>query len=163
MYKVASADVTNHQLLHRIARTGKPIIMSTGMSTMDEIRHAVTLVPPERLLLMHSTSTYPCPADEINLRMLGTLAREFDVPVGYSGHEVGLQISLAAVTMGACALERHITLDRAMWGSDQAASVEPPGLQRLVRDIRVVELARGDGVKQVYDSELPVRKKLRRK
>ena len=163
VYKLASASITDDDLVRHTVSKGKPIIMSTGMSTMDEIRHAASLIPRERLLVMHATSTYPCAAEEINLRMLPTLERELGVPVGYSGHEVGLQISLAAVAMGACALERHITLDRAMWGSDQAASVEPPGLQRLLRDIRVIERARGDGVKKVYDSELAVRKKLRRK
>ncbi|MDQ1431665.1 MAG: N-acetylneuraminate synthase, partial [Actinomycetota bacterium] len=127
-----------------------------------EIRAAVEQVSPERLLLAHATSTYPCKPEELNLRMLATLREEFDCPVGYSGHEVGLQTTLAAVALGAAFVERHITLDRAMWGSDQAASIEPGGLIRLVRDIRVIEAALGDGVKHVYDSELPVRDRLRR-
>jgi N-acetylneuraminate synthase len=132
------------------------------MSTMDEIRHAVSMLDRDRLIIMHSTSTYPCPPHELNLRMIQTLKREFDLPVGYSGHEVGLQTTYAAVVLGACVVERHITLDRAMWGSDQAASVEPGGFMRLVRDIRVIEQALGDGIKRVYESELAARAKLRR-
>jgi len=161
-YKVASASLTDDELLLRLNATGKPILLSTGMSTMDEIRHAVSLLVRDRLIIMHSTSTYPCPPQELNLRMIQTLKREFDLPVGYSGHEVGLQTTYAAVVLGACVVERHITLDRAMWGSDQAASVEPGGFMRLVRDIRVIEQALGDGVKRVYESELAARAKLRR-
>jgi N-acetylneuraminate synthase len=161
-YKVASASLTDQELLQRLIETGRPLIVSTGMSTMEEIRAAVEQVSPERLLLAHATSTYPCKPEELNLRMLATLREEFDCPVGYSGHEVGLQTTLAAVALGAAFVERHITLDRAMWGSDQAASIEPGGLIRLVRDIRVIEAALGDGVKHVYDSELPVRDRLRR-
>lgn len=161
-YKVASASLTDDELLLRLNSTGKPILLSTGMSTMDEIRHAVSLLDHDRLIIMHSTSTYPCPPNELNLRMIQTLKREFGLPVGYSGHEVGLQTTYAAVVLGACVVERHITLDRAMWGSDQAASVEPGGFMRLVRDIRVIELALGDGVKRVYESELAARAKLRR-
>ena len=129
---------------------------------MDEIRHAVSLLDADHLLIAHCTSTYPAKPEELNLRMIQTLRQEFDCPIGYSGHEVGLQISYAAVVLGACFVERHITLDRAMWGSDQAASVEPHGFSRLVRDIRVTEKAMGDGVKCVYDSEAPVMGKLRR-
>lgn len=161
-YKVASASLTDDELLLRVNATGKPILLSTGMSTMDEIRHAVSLLDQDRLIIMHSTSTYPCPPEELNLRMIQTLKREFGLPVGYSGHEVGLQTTYAAVVLGACVVERHITLDRAMWGSDQAASVEPGGFMRLVRDIRVIERALGDGVKRVYESELAARAKLRR-
>lgn len=161
-YKVASASLTDDELLLRLNATGKPILLSTGMSTMDEIRHAVSLLDHDRLIIMHSTSTYPCPPNELNLRMIQTLKREFDLPVGYSGHEVGLQTTYAAVVLGACVVERHITLDRAMWGSDQAASVEPGGFMRLVRDIRVIEQALGDGVKHVYESEMAARAKLRR-
>jgi N-acetylneuraminate synthase len=161
-HKVASACVTDDELLDRIVATGRPVILSTGMSTMEEITKAVACFPRERLLIAHSTSTYPCPPDELNLHMIATLRREFDLPVGYSGHEVGLQTTVAAVAMGACFVERHITLDRAMWGSDQAASVEPGGFHRLVRDIRVVETALGDGVKQVYESEMPAKARLRR-
>jgi N-acetylneuraminate synthase len=132
------------------------------MSTLDEIDHAVSLLGPRELLITHTTTTYPCRPDELNLRMIETLKSRYDRPTGYSGHEVGLQTTLAAVTLGASFVERHITLDRAMWGSDQAASVEPGGFHRLVRDIRVIEQAMGDGVKRVYESELPSRKKLRR-
>ena len=132
------------------------------MSTWEEIRHSVKVVDPDRLLLAHSTSTYPCKPEELNLEMVRTLKQEFDCPVGYSGHEVGLQTTCAAVALGASFIERHITLDRATWGSDQAASIEPQGLMRLVRDIRVIEQAMGDGVKRVYDSGRPVLKRLRR-
>jgi N-acetylneuraminate synthase len=161
-YKVASASLTDDALLKKKIATGRPIICSSGMSTMEEIEHAVSLFPRERLILLHATSTYPCKPSEINLRMINTLREKFQVPVGYSGHETGLQISIAAAALGAAAIERHITLDRTMWGSDQAASLEPSGLQRLVRDIRVVEQALGDGVKKVYESELPIKAKLRR-
>jgi N-acetylneuraminate synthase len=160
-YKIASATLTNDELLRRINGLGRPVILSTGMSTMDEIRHAVSLFDRSRLIITHATSTYPCKPEELNLRAIPMLAREFACPVGYSGHEVGLQTTLAAVVLGACLVERHITLDRAMWGSDHAASIEPGGLIRLVRDIRVVEQALGDGQKVVYDSEVPIRNKLR--
>jgi N-acetylneuraminate synthase len=161
-YKVASATITDDELVDRIAKTGRPVILSTGMSTMDEIRGAVARLDGSDLLLAHATSTYPCKPEELNLRMIETLGAEFDRPVGYSGHEVGLQTTLAAVVMGATFVERHITLDRAMWGTDQSASVEPGGLMRLVRDIRTIESALGDGVKRVYDSELPSRDKMRK-
>ena len=161
-YKVASASLTDHNLLRHIRERGRPIILSTGMSTMEQIRAAVEIVGLGNLLIAHSTSTYPCPPEQLNLRMIQTLRHTFDSPIGYSGHEVGLQTTCAAVVLGACFVERHITLDRAMWGSDQAASVEPQGFVRLVRDIRVIERALGDGVKRVYDSEVPVMNKLRR-
>ncbi|WP_295437993.1 N-acetylneuraminate synthase family protein [uncultured Thiodictyon sp.] len=160
-YKVASASLTDDALLRHIDANGRPVMLSTGMSTMEEIRHAVSLLDPERLLIAHSTSSYPCKPEELNLRMIYTLQREFACPIGYSGHEVGLQTTLAAVALGACFVERHITLDRALWGSDQAASVEPHGFTRLVRDIRVIEAAMGDGVKRVYQSEEPIRARLR--
>jgi N-acetylneuraminate synthase len=137
--------------------------MSTGMSTMDEIRHAVSLFDINNLVIAHATSAYPCKPEELNLRMISTLQKEFNAPIGYSGHEVGLQTTLGAVVLGACLVERHITLDRTMWGSDQAASVEPQGFERLVRDIRILEKAMGDGVKHVYESELPIIAKLRKK
>lgn len=161
-HKVASASLTDEDLLARLAATGRPVILSTGMSTMEEIRRAVEILGLDDLVITHCTSAYPCPPEELNLRMVETLAEEFACPVGYSGHEVGLQTTVAAVVLGACLVERHITLDRAMWGSDQAASVEPWGFMRLVRDIRVVETALGDGAKRVYESELPLKDRLRR-
>lgn len=161
-YKVASACLTDSQLLAHIRSKGKPVIMSTGMSTVEEIDRAVEVLGKAGLLIAHTTSSYPCRPEELNLRMIATLRQRYGVPVGYSGHEVGLQTTCAAVALGACFVERHITLDRAMWGSDQAASVEPWGLMRLVRDIRVVEAALGDGQKRVYESELPLLSRLRR-
>lgn len=161
-YKVPSALLTDDDLLRRLRRTGRPVMLSTGMSTMDEVRHAVGLLDADRLLLAQSTSSYPCPPDDLNLRVIQTLHTEFDCPIGYSGHETGLQTTYAAVTLGASFVERHITLDRAMWGTDQAASVESGGLIRLVRDIRTIERAMGDGVKRLYESELPARQRLRR-
>jgi len=161
-YKVASASLTDQSLLQKIRATGKPMILSTGMSTMDQIREAVAVIGEENLIITHTTSSYPCPPDELNLRMIQTLRNEFNAPIGYSGHEVGLVPSVVAVALGACLVERHITLDRAMWGSDQAASVEPQGIRQLVKYIRVTEEALGDGVKHVYDSELPSLHKLRR-
>ena len=161
-YKIASASLTDDELLRHHRETGRPIIISTGMSTIEQIDHAVEVLGTDDLVLMHTTSTYPSAMEELNLRAIQTLADRFDVPVGYSGHEVGLPTSVAATVLGASMIERHITLDRAMWGSDQAASVEPSGMSRLVRDIRAVESAMGDGVKRVYESELPVQEKLRR-
>lgn len=161
-YKIASALLTDDNLLRHTRSKGRPIILSTGMSTMGQIGHAVDVLGSEDLVLLHCTSTYPSKVEELNLRMIETLREEFDCPVGYSGHEVGLASTLAAVALGACMVERHITLDRAMWGSDQAASVEPQGFMRLVRDIRAIEAAMGDGVKRVYESEVPIMAKLRR-
>lgn len=161
-YKVASASLTDFALLERIRAAGRPVILSTGMSTIEEIEAAAAFMDQEKLLIAHSTSTYPCPPEELNLRMLQTLAGKYNCPIGYSGHEVGLQTTFAAVTLGAAFVERHITLDRAMWGSDQAASIEPWGLMRLVRDIRVIEKALGDGQKRVYESEMKARQRLRR-
>ncbi|HVX09529.1 N-acetylneuraminate synthase family protein [Humibacter sp.] len=162
-FKVASASVTDLELLEAIHATGKPVILSTGMSTLDQIDRAVTALDGSPLIVLHATSTYPLPAAEANLRMISTLRDRYPgVPIGYSGHEPGLQISLAAVALGAVAVERHITLDRTMWGSDHAASLEPEGLRHLVRDIRVIEEAMGDGVKRVFPGELAPLAKLRR-
>jgi N-acetylneuraminate synthase len=161
-YKIPSAALTDAALLERFRQTGRPVVLSTGMSTMHQIDAAVGLLGTEKLLITHATSTYPCPLAELNLRMIQTIRERFDCAVGYSGHEVGLATTLAAVCLGACLIERHITLDRAMWGTDQAASVEPHGLERLVNYIRDVESAMGDGVKTVYESERAVMKKLRR-
>ncbi len=162
-HKVASASLTDDELLRRLRATGRTIILSTGMSTPKQIRHAVEVLGSENIVMCHATSTYPAKPAELNLRMIHTLQSEFpNVPIGYSGHETGLQTTLAAVALGAVFVERHITLDRAMWGSDQAASVEPPGLQRLVRDVRIITESLGDGVKKIYDGELAAMKKLRR-
>ena len=161
-YKAASASLTDHVSLRKMKQTGRPLIISTGMSTMDEIDEAVAVLGTDNLVIAHSTSAYPCAPEELNLQMIATLRAEYDAPIGYSGHEVGLQTTGAAVALGATYIERHITLDRAMWGSDQAASVEPHGFKRLVRDIRVIESALGDGTKRVYDSERASRRKLRR-
>jgi N-acetylneuraminate synthase len=162
-YKAASASLTDHALLRTVRSTGKPLIVSTGMSTMEEIEAAVAVTGQDDLLVAHATSTYPCPVEQLNLRMIHTLRRRFpDVPIGYSGHETGLAPTWAAVAMGATFVERHITLDRAMWGTDQAASVEVVGLVRLVANIRDIERSLGDGVKRVYPEELTARRKLRR-
>lgn len=162
-YKAASASLTDFDLLNKKRSTGKPIMISTGMSTMKEIKDAVKFLGKENLLIAHSTSAYPCKPEELNLRMINTLERIFPgVPVGYSGHETGLSPTWAAVALGAVFVERHITLDRAMWGSDQAASVEPGGFKRLVENIRDIEKSLGDGEKRIYESELGQRLKLRR-
>ncbi len=162
-HKVASASLTDDQLLGALRDTGRTVILSTGASTPEQIRHAVSVLGMDNLILCHATSTYPCQPAQLNLRMIQTLMSEYpEVPVGYSGHETGLSTTVSAVALGACFVERHITLDRAMWGSDQSASVEPAGLTRLVRDIRVTEAALGDGVKQVYEGEVAAMKKLRR-
>lgn len=160
-HKIASALVTKDDLLRKIASTGRPVLMSTGMSTMEQIRHAVEILDSDNFMLAHCTSSYPASYDELNLSMIHTLADEFECPVGYSGHEVGLATTEAAVALGAVFVERHVTLSRAMWGSDQAASVEPQGMVRLARNIRLIERALGDGIKKVYDSELPMIAKLR--
>jgi N-acetylneuraminate synthase len=162
VHKVASASLTDSSLLKRMRSTGRPIILSTGMSQMEQIKAAVDLLGTEDLILAHCTSTYPCPPKELNLRMIDTLRDLYPCPIGYSGHEVGLPTTVAAVVLGASLVERHITLDRAMWGSDQAASIEPGGLRRLVKYIRVVEESLGDGIKAVYESEKPSLEKLRR-
>ncbi len=162
-YKLPSASLTDHSLLRHARKSGKPLIISTGMSTMEQIHKAVEVVGQDKLVIMHCTSTYPCEPEELNLKMVQTLRTEFPAtPIGYSGHEVGLVPSAIAVALGACAVERHLTLDRAMWGSDQAASVEPGGFERLVKYIRVAEESLGDGVKKVYESEKPSMMRLRR-
>ncbi|MFD9949500.1 N-acetylneuraminate synthase family protein [Nonomuraea sp. NPDC059023] len=162
VHKIASASVADRELLRALAATGKPLILSTGMSTLPEIDEAVEILGTDKLIIMHATSTYPLPPEEANLRTITTLKQRYGVPVGYSGHERGLQISLAAVTLGAVAVERHITLDRTMWGSDHAASLEPSGLEHLVRDIRIIEQALGDGVKRVFPGEEAPKARLRR-
>lgn len=161
-YKIASASLTDDNLLRHTRGKGKPIILATGMSTLEEIYRAVTVLGRDDLILLHSCSTYPANYDELNLRVMPILAQQFGVPAGYSGHETGIPSSVAAVALGACMVERHVTLDRSMWGSDQSASLGPSGITQLVRDIRLVEMALGDGVKRVLDSEVPVMEKLRR-
>jgi N-acetylneuraminate synthase len=162
-YKIASASLTDESLLRYHRKFDRPVILSTGMSTIKEVDRAVEILGSDNLIILHCTSTYPTSPSELNLRAIPMLQARYGVPVGYSGHETGLASTVVAVALGACVIERHITLDRAMWGSDQAASVEPSGLKRLVRDIRTIEQALGDGEKCVYDSELPIREKLRRK
>ena len=161
-YKIASACLTDDNLLRHLRSYGRPSVLSTGMSTLEQIDHAVEVLGTDDLILLHSTSIYPAQPGELNLRTIHTLQERYGVPVGYSGHEVGLAPSLAAAALGACMVERHVTLDRAMWGSDQAASVEPQGITRLVKDIRAIELALGDGDKRVLPGEIPVMQKLRR-
>ncbi len=162
-HKVASASLTDSSMLRALADTGKPVILSTGMSTIEQIDTAVELFDADNLVILHATSTYPLPPEEANLRMIDTLSQRYTgVPVGYSGHERGLQVSLAAVALGAVVVERHITLDRTMWGSDHAASLEPGGFEHLVRDIRIISEALGDGVKRVFPGELAPMAKLRR-
>lgn len=162
-HKIPSALLTDLELLRAYRATGKPLIVSTGMSTLNEIKSALEIIGEDNLILCHTTSSYPCPPEELNLRMIQTLRdMTSQCPIGYSGHEVGLVPSAVAVALGACLVERHITLDRAMWGSDQSASVEPQGLASLVKYIRVTERSLGDGVKRVYDSELSSLSKLRR-
>ncbi|ALW86661.1 N-acetylneuraminate synthase [Hymenobacter sedentarius] len=163
LYKMASASLTDRPLLNRVRATGRPLMLSTGMSTLNEITQAVSWVGLDNLMVAHSTSSYPCPPQELNLRMIPALQALFPTtPIGYSGHETGLATTVAAVALGASFVERHFTLDRAMWGSDHAASVEPGGMAKLVRDIRDAEVAFGDGIKCVYESELEPRRRLRR-
>ncbi len=161
-YKIASASLTDDNLLKYTKAKGKPILLSTGMSTMEEIRHAVKILGEDNLVIYHCTSTYPSNADEMNLRVIETLKKEFNCPIGYSGHERGVTPSVLAVALGANSVERHITVDRTNWGSDQAASLELAGLSHMVRDIRQVPALLGDGKKVVYSRELPIIEKLRR-
>ena len=161
-YKIASASLTDDNLLKHTRSKGKPILLSTGMSTLEEIRHAVEVLGSENLIIYHCTSTYPSNAEETNLRAIEAFKKEFGCPIGYSGHERGVTPSVLAVALGANSVERHITLDRTNWGSDQAASLEMAGLSHMVRDIRQVPALLGDGVKVVYPRELPIIDKLRR-
>jgi N-acetylneuraminate synthase len=161
-FKIASASLTDDNLLRHTRAVGKPILLSTGMSTLEQIDHAIEILGKRDLVLMQACSTYPAYYEELNLRVIDTLIDRYGVLVGYSGHETGLPSSVAASVMGACMIERHITLDRSMWGSDHAASLEPNGITRLVRDIRLIEKSMGDGVKRVLEREQPIIKKLRR-
>jgi len=161
-YKIASASLTDDSLLKHTRSKGLPIMLSTGMSNLEEIDRAVKVLGKNNLILLHSCSTYPAYYEELNLRIIPVLRQQFGVPVGYSGHETGIPSSVAAVVLGACVIERHLTMDRSMWGSDQAASLEPNGMTRLVRDIRLIETSLGDGVKRVLEREVPIMQKLRR-
>ena len=161
-HKIASASLTDDHLLRHIRATRKPVILSTGMSTMAQVDHAVEILGKKDLILLHTVSTYPANYDELNLKVIPVLAKRFGVPVGYSGHETGIASSIAAVALGAIVVERHLTLDRAMWGSDQSASLEPNGMIRLVRDIRLVETSFGDSEKRLMEREKPIMQKLRR-
>ncbi len=161
-YKIAAASLTDDNLLKYIRKIGKPIFLSTGMSTMYEIKRAVDVLGEENLIIYHCTSTYPTDESEINLKVIETLRKEFNCPIGYSGHERGIMPTIMSAVYGACAIERHITNDRTNWGSDQAASLELDGIHRIVRDIRKIPRVTGDGIKKVYDSEIPIIKKLRR-
>ena len=162
-YKIASASLTDDELLKYTKSKGKPILLSTGMSTMEEIEHAMEILGEENTILFHCTATYPANTNEINLNCIKTFKEKYSCPVGYSGHERGIAPSVIAVALGACSVERHITSDRTNWGSDQAASLETPGLFHMIRDIRQVPALLSDGKKVVYDREIPIREKLRRK
>lgn len=159
--KIASACLTDDDLLIHVRSKKRPVILSTGMSTMEEIHHAVSLLDRRTLLLAHTTSSYPCDTGELNLNMIQTLKQTFICPVGYSGHETGLLMSCVAVGAGASFIERHVTLDKTLWGSDQAASLDPYEFTCLIRDVRAVEKSMGDGKKRIYDSEIPALTKLR--
>ena len=161
-YKIASASLTDDNLLKYTKSKGKPLLLSTGMSTLEEIRHAVSILGEDNLVIFHCTSTYPSNTEEMNLRVIESFKKEFKCPIGYSGHERGVTPSVLAVALGAAAVERHITVDRTNWGSDQAASLEMAGLYHMVRDIRQVPTLLGDGVKVVYPREVPIIEKLRR-
>lgn len=161
--KVPSAMITNEELMRGCARTGMKVIFSCGMSTLEETDQAVNWMREEKaeFALLHCNSTYPAPIEDLNLRCIKTLQERYDCEVGYSGHEFRLGTTVASVYLGATILERHITLDRTMWGSDHLASVEPQGLIKLVKGVRELEIALGDGVKRVTEGELGPRKKLR--
>ena len=161
-YKIASASLTDDNLLRHTRAKGKPIVLSTGMSTLEQIDHAVEVLGKEDLVMLHACSAYPSQYSDLNLRVIPALIARYGVPVGYSGHETGIASTVAAVALGACVVERHVTLDRAMWGSDQAASLEPNGIMRVVRDIRLIEESMGEEHKRVVDAEIPVMQKLRR-
>lgn len=161
-YKVASASLTDDGLLRHTRSKGKPIVLSTGMSSLEQIDHAVDVLGRDDLVLLHCCSTYPAQYHELNLRVIPRMQQRYQLPIGYSGHETGIASSVAAAVLGACIVERHVTLDRSLWGSDQAASLEPNGIMRVIRDIRLVEAAMGDGIKTVLPSEVPVMQKLRR-
>jgi len=161
-FKIASASLSDDKLLQHTRKKDRPILLSTGMSTLEQVDHAVEVLGKKDLILLQACSKYPADYSDLNLRVIPFFQKRYGIPVGYSGHETGLPSSVAAVALGACVIERHITLERSMWGSDQAASLGPSGIIRMVRDIRISELAFGDGVKRLLDKEIPIMKKLRR-
>ena len=162
-YKIASASLTDDELLKHTRAKGKPIILSVGMSTLSQVDHAIKVLGKKDLIILHTCSAYPSDYNDLNLKVIPALRKKYNLPVGYSGHETGIPSSSAAVAMGACVVERHITLERSMWGSDQAASLGTSGVIKLVRDIRLVEMSLGDGIKKVSEKEIPIIGKLRRK
>lgn len=162
-YKMASAALTDDDLLHRVRSKKRPVILSTGMSTLDQMDYAVDILGKENLAILHCVSTYPSEVYDLNLRVIPMLKSRYGVPVGYSGHERGIEPSVYAVAYGACIIERHITLDRGMWGSDQSASIEPPEFFKLVKSVQELKQVGGDGQKRLLDAEIPIMKKLRKK
>ena len=162
-YKIPSSMLTNKKLLEKIRDTGKPVFLSTGMSTIAEVDKAVNFFDKVPLVIMHCNSSYPAENSELNLRVIEAYKKRYpNHIIGYSGHEKGYTASLVAAVLGAGVIERHITLDRTMWGSDQASSLELSGLQRLTRDLALIPLWLGDGEKRVFDSEIPIKEKLRK-
>lgn len=161
-FKISSASLTDDALIKHIRDKGRPIIISTGMSSLEQVDHAIDVLGKKDLIVLHSCSTYPADYHELNLKVIPFFKERYGIPVGYSGHETGLPSSVAAAAIGACVVERHITLERAMWGSDHAASLGTSGIIRLIRDIRLAEMAMGDGIKRVMEREVPIMKKLRR-
>jgi N-acetylneuraminate synthase len=162
-FKIASASLTDDKLIRYTRSKGKTIIAATGMSTLEQVDHAIDILGKNDLVILHATSTYPANYNELNLSVIPMMRNRYGIPIGFSGHETGIPTSVAAVALGACIIERHITIDRTMWGSDQAASLGPSGIVQMVRDIRLLEMAMGDGVKRVIEREVPIMKKLRRK
>lgn len=161
-YKIASASLTDDNLLKYTKKMGKPIFLATGMSTLEQIQHAVDILGEVDLIIYHCTSTYPTKSNEINLNVIPVLREKYSCPIGFSGHERGILPTIMSVVLGANAIERHITLDRTLWGSDQAASLEYDGINRIVRDVHQIKTILGDGKKVVYESEKPIIQKLRR-
>ena len=161
-YKIASASLTDDNLLKYTKKMGKPIFLATGMSTLEQIQHAVDILGEDDLIIYHCTSTYPTKSNEINLNVIPVLREKYSCPIGFSGHERGILPTIMSVVLGANAIERHITLDRTLWGSDQAASLEFDGINRIVRDVHQIKTILGDGKKVVYESEKPIIQKLRR-
>jgi N-acetylneuraminate synthase len=163
-HKVASACLTDRALLQAMRKTGKPVFISTGMSSINQVREALSLLDPKNTIMMHAVSVYPAKPEQLNIGWIEDLKKNFpDIPVGYSGHEAGVTPSVIAVAKyGAVCVERHVTLDRAMWGSDQSASLEPQGMERVVKYIRSIPIVCGTGSKSILEEEKPILEKLRR-